>query len=61
MYIVCFLPLSLHFFYWTLELLFYNNIVFLLFVLQFILIICDVETHPGPGTYDSNPLLPIIM
>ena len=31
------------------------NIVFLLFVLQFILIIGDVETHPGPGTYNSNP------
>jgi hypothetical protein len=30
------------------------NIVFLLFVLQFILIIGDVETHPGPGTYNSN-------
>ena len=29
------------------------NIVFLLFVLQFILIIGDVETHPG--TYNSNP------
>ena len=31
------------------------NIVFLLYVLQFILIIGDVETHPGPGTYNSNP------
>jgi len=31
------------------------NIVFLLFVLQFILIIGDVETHPGPGMYNSNP------
>ena len=30
------------------------NIVFLLFVLQFILIKGDVETHPGPGTYNSN-------
>jgi hypothetical protein len=30
------------------------NIVFLLFVLQFILIKGDVETHPGPGTYYSN-------
>ena len=31
------------------------NIVFLLYVLQCILIIGDVETHPGPGTYNSNP------
>jgi hypothetical protein len=31
------------------------NIVLLLFVLQFILIIGDVETHPGPDTYNSNP------
>ena len=31
------------------------NIVFLLFVLQCILIIADVETHPGSGTYNSNP------
>ena len=31
------------------------NIVFLLYVLQFILIIGYVETHPGPGTYSSNP------
>jgi hypothetical protein len=31
------------------------NIVFLLYVLQFILIIGDVETHLGPGTYNSNP------
>jgi hypothetical protein len=30
------------------------NIVFQLFVLQFILIIGDVETHSGPGTYNSN-------
>jgi hypothetical protein len=25
-----------------------------LFVLEFILIIGDVKTHPGPGTYNSN-------
>jgi hypothetical protein len=31
------------------------NIVFLLYILQFFLIIGDVETHPGPGTYNSNP------
>ena len=31
------------------------NIVFLLYVLQYILFIGDVETHPGPGTYNSNP------
>ena len=31
------------------------NIVFLLFVLQFILIKGDVETHPGRGTYNANP------
>jgi hypothetical protein len=31
------------------------NIVFLLYILQFILIIGDVKTHPGPGTYNSNP------
>ena len=31
------------------------NIVFLLYVLQFILIIGDVETHLGPGTHNSNP------
>ena len=31
------------------------NKVFLLFVLHCILIIADVETHPGSGTYNSNP------
>ena len=31
------------------------NIVFLLYVLQFILIIGDVETHPGSGMHNSNP------
>ena len=29
-------------------------IVFLLYILQFIRIIIDVEIHPSPGTYNSN-------
>jgi hypothetical protein len=37
------------------------NIVFLLFVLQFILIKGDVETHPGPGTYNSNQAMETII
>ena len=37
------------------------NIVFLLFVLQFILIKGDVETHPGPGTYHSNQAMETII
>jgi hypothetical protein len=31
-----------------------STIVFLLCVLQYIIIIGDVETHHGPGTYNSN-------
>ena len=35
------------------------KIVFLLYVLQFILIIGDVETHPG--MYNSDPLVNITI
>jgi hypothetical protein len=31
------------------------NIVFLLYMLQFIRIIVDVEIHHSPGKYNSNP------
>ena len=37
------------------------KIVFLLYVLQFIFIIGNVETHPGPGTYNSDPLVNITI
>jgi hypothetical protein len=37
------------------------KIVFLLYVLQFILIIGNVETHSGSGTYNSDPLMNITI